>query len=33
MKNLFYAACCVLAGWFTSAQADTVKVGFYNCPR
>ncbi len=32
MKNLLYAACCVLAGWLSNAQADTVKVGFYNYP-
>ncbi len=32
MKHLLYAACCVLAGWFTNAQADTFKVGFYNYP-
>lgn len=32
MKNLLYAACCVLGGWFVSAHADTVRVGFYNYP-
>ncbi len=32
MKNFLYAACCVLAGWLTNAQADTVKVGFYDYP-
>lgn len=32
MKKLLYAACCVLAGWFASAHADTFKVGFHNYP-
>lgn len=32
MKNLLCAACCALAGWFASAHADTLKVGFYNYP-
>ncbi len=32
MKNLLCAACCVFSGWFTNAQADTFKVGFYNYP-
>lgn len=32
MKNLLCAACCVMAGWFGPAQADTFKVGFYNYP-
>jgi polar amino acid transport system substrate-binding protein len=32
MKHLLCAACCVLAGWLSNAQADTIKVGFYNYP-
>lgn len=32
MKKLVYAACCALAACFANAQADTVRVGFYNYP-
>ena len=32
MKKLLRAACFVLTAWFSSAQADNVRVGFYNYP-